>query len=84
MSNEVQKFIEQCKLNDFPMICGAEFLCIVGDKCYYSNDNYYTFQEVYDNYTNVKSKEEEDWRDWELFMEIDEARENYLDMYGHI
>lgn len=84
MNDKVQQFIKECEWDGFPMINGAYFVCVIGDKCYYSDDNYYTYQEVYDDYHNAKNKEEEDLRDLELFMEIDMAREDYLNIHGHI
>lgn len=84
MNNEVQQFIKECELNGFPRIHGADFVCIVGDKYYYSDNNYYTYQQIYNDYMNIKSKEEEEWRDWDLFMQTDMAREVYLDIHGHI
>lgn len=63
-----------------PEIEGAHFVCLVNNTYYYSNDKYYTLQEVQDYHAQMQAKEIAELRNWELAMEIDLANnwEDYL------
>lgn len=75
---------EQCGYINFPKIEGSHFVCLLNDKYYYSNNKCYTFQEICEYYMQIQAKETNDLNDWELAMEIDSAREDYLYLHGHI
>lgn len=82
--NEVSSFINECEVLGFPTLYGAKFMYILNNKYYYNDGESYTAEELYSSVKEVENLEEAEADSWNLFMSIDSARQEYLDIHGHI